>query len=103
MLDDIVNLGMDLLDKIFGDPDYDIMNDSEEVFKPRTCCVCGCSFNYSQATDEYNSTVNDPSHMYSVLWDLCGQCAIEDYYEYNMDKNDDDDDDREDEYLYDGN
>lgn len=98
MLDDIVNLGMDLLDKILGDPDYDIMNDSEEVFKPRTCCVCGCSFNYSQAADEFNATVDDPNNQYSVLWDLCGQCAIEDYYEHQPS-----DDDDIDENLYDGN
>lgn len=68
------------IDKGIDDPDYDVLDDQEELDKVYTCEICGREFTLGEAISEFTEHVSGITYtMVREAGELCGHCAGEKY------------------------
>ena len=57
--------------------DYDVEDDDEILYEPRTCEMCGASFTIYDAMSDYGDRIDWPGYTEACRGELCGNCAAD--------------------------
>lgn len=57
--------------------EYDLEDDDEILYMPRTCEKCGCTFTIYEAMSRYADRIDWPSYIQEYEGEYCGDCAAD--------------------------
>lgn len=57
--------------------DYDVEDDEEILYMPRTCKECLCTFTLYEAMSDYADRIDWPPYTEDNIGEYCGNCAAD--------------------------